>query len=264
MGLTINYSLQAQVSDVRARELVSALHRAAQDLPFKELDNIWELTGDQCRFEKRDPEDALRWLLIQAGAKVSLPLGVAEASARRYRIPPQRLIAFSTWPGEGCEEANFGLCQYPPVLATASGELKTGLSGWRWASFCKTEYASDPACGGMPNFLQCHLAVIALLDKAKELGCVAEVDDEGGFWEDRDIQALVQKAGTSNELLAALCGKLKDLAGERGGAIESPIAEYPNFEHLEAAGQGRLLPPEFEKLAGLIKRVSKTNRPQDP
>ena len=33
----------------------------------------------------------------------------------------------------------------------------------------------------MTNFLQCHLAVIAMLDKAKELGCLADVSDEGCF-----------------------------------------------------------------------------------
>jgi len=36
MGLTINYTLKAQRSDVRAEKLVNALHQLAQDLPFKD------------------------------------------------------------------------------------------------------------------------------------------------------------------------------------------------------------------------------------
>jgi len=26
------------------------------------------------------------------------------------------MITFTAWPGEGCEESNFGLCQYPAEL----------------------------------------------------------------------------------------------------------------------------------------------------
>lgn len=46
--------------------------------------------------------------------------------------------------------------------------------------------------------------------------------------------------------------KLKDVLG---GGVEMPIADYPDFEKLELAGQSRL-PPEIEKLAQLIKQVS--------
>lgn len=45
-------------------------------------------------------------------------------------------------------------------------KIKTGLgSGWRHSSFCKTQYASDPECGGVPNFLKCHISLITLLDR---------------------------------------------------------------------------------------------------
>src|SRR5258707_10906655 len=112
----------------------------------------------------------------------------------------------------------------------------------------------------MHYFLQIQLRVISMLDRAKELGCLAEVRDEGGFWETRDVQALAQKVGSWNELLAAFSGKLKDVIGASPVAIESAIADYPNFEQLEAAGQ-KLLPAEFEKLAKLIGRVSRQNPP---
>ena len=53
-------------------------------------------------------------------------------------------------------------------------------------------------------------------------------------------------------MIAAFGGKLKDVLG---GAIEMPIADYPNFEQLELAGQSQL-PPQIEELAKLIKQVS--------
>jgi hypothetical protein len=43
--------------------------------------------------------------------------------------------------------------------------------------------------------------------------------------------------------MAAAMGGLKDrLEDEIGGTLQTPIAEYPNFEHLEAEGQSHLKP----------------------
>ena len=264
MGLTIHYSLTAHGNNANAQNLINQLYQAAKDLPFNGLGPVVELSGDQCNYSKRDRDDPLRWLLIQSEAKIELSAveeGPGLQGIQLHRIRPTHLIAFTAWPGQGCEESNFGLCQYPSEIETETGRRKTGVSGWCWNSFCKTQYAAAPDCGGVPNFLQCHLAVIALLDKAKELGCLDAVDDEGGFWEGRDVQGLVQHVGAWNEMLAALCGRLKDLAGVRRGALEAPIAQYPNFEHLEAAGEG-CLDPEFAKLAKLIGRVGRPSHPE--
>jgi hypothetical protein len=63
------------------------------------------------------------------------------------------VIAFETKPGDGCEDANFGLCQFPSHVSHPElGMVQTNLDGWSWHSFCKTHYASDPRCGGCPIF----------------------------------------------------------------------------------------------------------------
>jgi hypothetical protein len=151
------------------------------------------------------------------------------------------VIAFSTWPGEGCEPANFGLCRYPAQATVPdlkqpeqTRTVRTHLGGWRWGSFCKTQYASNPEAGGVPNFLRCHLSVIALLDYARTLGILSSVSDEGGFWEKRDAQALAQTVGTWNELIAGVVGQLKD---RLGAEFVAEIAKFPDFEHLEAKGR---------------------------
>lgn len=252
MGLTIHYSLKTEGEDAQARNLITALHRTAADLPFKELGEVVELSGVQCNFNRRQRNDQLRWLLIQATQSVELK---SEGGRQTWiEVTPSRLIAFDTWPGEGCEAANFGLCQYPATIKTPSQTLPTGLAGWHWSSFCKTQYASDPQCGGVSNFLRCHLTVVALLDRAKELGGLESVSDEGGFWERRDLPALVAEIGSWNEMLAAFGGKLKDLLGDGPTGVQSAIAQYPNFEQLEAAGEGRL-PAEINELVQLIGRV---------
>ena len=253
MGLTIHYQLKAKGSEAKARKLIEALHQQAHDLPFKEVGDIVDLSGDECNYDKRDKDDPLRWLLIQSQGSVSLSHLPGESEYSSRRVSPTRLIAFTAWPGEGCEESNLGLCQYPAAIVDPRhGKLKTKLSGWRWSSFCKSQYASDPRCGGVENFLRCHLTVIAMLDKAKELGCLESASDEGEFYENRNVEALVNEIGSWNQMIAAFGGKLKDVLG---GGIEMPIADYPNFEQLELAGQSQL-PPQIEELVKLIKQVS--------
>ena len=81
------------------------------------------------------------------------------------------------------------------------------------------------------------LTVIAMLDKARELRCLAEVNDEGGFWEKRDLKALVQEIGSWNEMIAAFGGRLKDLLGDGPLGVQSAITQFSNFEQLEAAAK---------------------------
>ena len=110
----------------------------------------------------------------------------------------------------------------------------------------------------MPNFLRCHLGVIALLDEAKKLGFLGKVSDEGGFWETRSLDRLTKEIGEQSAMLASAFGALKDaMAQAPGGAriLEAPIAAYPNFEHLEAEGQ-RLLP---EQLKAMLKALAQSN-----
>jgi hypothetical protein len=113
------------------------------------------------------------------------------------------VLAFGTAPGDGCEQANFGLCQYACEASHPEfGKRQTKLEGWSWHSFCKTHYASDPRCGGPPNFLRCHLGVVALLDEAQKLGILGAVSDEGDFWETRSLERLTKEIGEQSAMLA--------------------------------------------------------------
>ena len=178
-----------------------------------------------------------RWLLIQAGRFVDEPW--SERITDSYRVNPIHVVAFSTWPGEGCEPANFGLCRFPafieienPIGRGRKKRLDTKLgSGWHWGSFCKTQYASNPECGGVAHFLRCHLLVIKTLDHAQELGILGEVNDEGEFWEKRDVAALAREVGEWNPTIAQQAEQFKDLLGME---FQTAIAEFPNAEHLEA------------------------------
>lgn len=233
MGLTIHYELQADTrSPAKARQLVEGLRRKALDLPFSEVDEVVEFIGPDADYETLDRDDPNRWLLIQSGRYV-------QQGDRHFSVRPTHVIAVSTSPGDGCEDANFGLALYPATIevkvdSSNTKKIRTGLGGWSWSSFCKTEYASNPDCGGLENFLRCHLAVVKLLDHASELGILKEVSDEGDYWAKRDIKLLAEEVGQWNTLIAGFAGRMKDAFGE---SVEAEIAKFPHFEHLEAKGR---------------------------
>lgn len=232
MGLTIHYTLKHVSRGCReARELIEQLRQRALDLPFQHVGDLVELRGDDCDFTQHDPDSPVRWLLIQATEYI-------ERRDFHLQVPPKQVMAFSAEPGDGCEPMNLGLCRFPAQIEVevqrypfGRKKIRTGPSGWRWGSFCKTQYASDPRCGGLENFLRCHLTVVKLLDHARDLGVLGTVNDEGEFWDRRDIPALAEEVGDWNSMIAGRAGRLKDLVGDN---LESPITGFPNFEHLEA------------------------------
>lgn len=237
MGLTIHYGFTTTLTkEDEVHTLVETVRQVARDLPFKEVDDLVEFQGQDCDYQNSGTDDPYRWLKIQAGHYVR----------EGYRVNPLHIICFSTWPGEGCEEANLGLCRNPKEFACpsergATRRQATGLYGWRWSSCCKTQYASDPACGGVENFLRCHLCIVRLLDFIRKTGLgEVEVQDEGGYWEHRDLEKLAREVGQWNEEIAAVAGQLKDAVGNTGVTVESAIAGFQNFEHLEARGLARL------------------------
>ena len=262
MGLTIHYQLATTGDEAHARKLVQQLRQAALDLPFQHVGEIIEFQGEQCDWKQRPDDDPYRWLLVQAGSYIALPVSPSEKGqgvTRHLDVRPQHIIAFETDPGDGCEQANFGLCQFPSEVSHPEfGKVQTKMKGWSWHSFCKTHYASDPRCGGLPNFLRCHLGVVALLDEAKRLGFLGTVSDEGDFWETRSLERLTKEIGDQSAMLAGFLGALKDAMGQApggAGTVAAPIAAYPNFEHLEAEGQ-RLLP---EQLREMLRALAKSN-----
>ncbi|MCI0640165.1 MAG: hypothetical protein L0Y72_24460 [Gemmataceae bacterium] len=237
MGLTIHYQLKTSLTKAAdIHKLVAELRQFAQDLPFQEVEELVEFRGKEASFDDSSPNDPHRWLKVQAGRYV-------DEGEFSYQVEPTHIIAFSAYPGEGCEQANFGFCTYPDSIAMPSTRrrLPTNLTGWSWRSFCKTQYASCPDFGGVENFLRCHVTVIKLLDFAAKSGLIqVEVQDEGDYWQKRDLAELAREVCQWNENIAAMSGVFKDAAEAMGVKLESAIAGFANFEHLEAKGLERL------------------------
>ena len=228
MGLTIHYEFQLPGKQIKvARQVISCLRDIALNLPFAEVSPIVELKGDDCDRLKNKNED-LEWLLIQS-------MHWYVRGNTHCCVAPKHFLGFTALVGDGCEPMNIGLCLYPGFGDFHGKRVRTNApSGWSWSSFCKTQYASNPDCGGVENFLNCHTTVISMLDTARQAGVSTEVDDEGDYWKNRDIEELAIKIGLWNDHMAGFAATLQEKLGVSKNVIASEISKYPNLEYLEA------------------------------
>lgn len=157
-------------------------------------------------------------------------------------------------------------------------DVPTNAYGWRWRSFCKTQYASDPSFGGLPNFLRSHISLITWLDRIGDLpGVKVTTDDEGHYgahthcpdWQEADAERrkrvyrrfkgeynakkLAESVGDWNQMIAGLAGAIKNAAF---GTVEAPILNFQNFEELEFRGKNKGKVDHFLKGLGMAMAVS--------
>ncbi len=228
MGLTVHYQLRVETASSRAaKQIVNQLRERALMLPF-DLVGPLEIVETVPGSSPWDDDAPPLWL----DSIEDLCRG--EDS---YDIPPLHGFAFTVIPGPGCESASFGLAEYPKTIVLDNGRrARTGLTGWSWRSFCKTQYASNPRHGGFENFRRCHVSLVELLDAAAEIGLHTRITDESRYATHRNLDQLRQEIGEWNEFIAGGIGRLKDALG---GEADAPITEYPNYEHLEAKGRSK-------------------------
>ena len=246
MGLSIHYRLDFSGSDDDAKRFVSRLHEVAVRFGAGEVTPLRELAGEAA---------ALSTAVVDEDSVLKLAASSwGQVDKHPHPVDALRLCGFVLAPGQGCEPAPMGLAQFPASIMVDGRAVDTELGeGWHWVSHVKTEYASNPQFGGIQNFLQCHLTICALLEKAREFGVTVFVDDESGFWEHRSVEQLVHSVTRLNQIMAGLVGAMKDAEdeGEVGGAIQ----EFTNFEQLKAEAMANpALAESMRTVAGEIKR----------
>jgi hypothetical protein len=223
MGLTINYKLSAREDwpSAKVRQWLEIIADYARHLGCESVGDIQDAVMrpdvTEVRFEK--------------AAKLQKKSAYAEEGW---------LITIQT--GDGCEPLILGLCKYPQSRSAWNGHRSTAVPsglphGWTFAWFCKTQFAGKH---GPAHFVRCHKSVISLLDFSRKAGLDVTVQDEAGYWENRDEGALLTVLRRNEAMLAAFGGLLKDMTDKtRGPKIKSPIFEYADFEHLEHEGWER-------------------------
>jgi hypothetical protein len=220
MGLTIHYKLAVtkNLSVAVVRELTERTARYAQKIGCAEVSEVMRVEADTPYTQ----------LFVSVGREEDCCFGY---------VPARRGWVVAVWPGEGCESAEFGLCQYPRRTPFRTGSVPTGFEGgWLLKGHCKTQYAGEH---GWEHFLKCHRQIISLLDFWRQLGVMVEVTDEGEYWETRSEEKLRHKLHQYDGLVAAVGGMLKDMPNDSAGSlsVESPIFDYVNFERLEHEGR---------------------------
>ena len=108
MGLTIHYNLHSITDGARRRPASWSPGCAAghSTCPSSGLTTSLKFPARKCSYEQYDRDHPHRRPSIQSGLFVDDP---KEEALQLQRLRPTHIIAFSTWPGQGCEEANFGL-----------------------------------------------------------------------------------------------------------------------------------------------------------
>jgi len=273
MGLTIHYSLRSSArTQSEAGKQVEAMRQLALDLPFEAVGDVIQLGRRELKAIEatRGPNPSpLLWFAIQSGCYVDLSGG------RSVRVEPSIVEGFAVEVGPGCEPMNLGLCRYPATVTVDHRRYPVNRPGYSWDSFCKTQYASDPECGGAANFVRCHVSAITLLERIGEIpGLTVTVRDEGHYGPSHhsddyreayaagrkptyvdhpathSIPKLLAECGDYNEMIAALAGALSDRMG--ADTVESPIKSYPNFERLEFDGHQD---PRLASMLGALKNL---------
>ncbi len=80
-----------------------------------------------------------------------------------------------------------------------------------------------------------------MLDYAKELGILKKVDDEGHYWEKRNLRDLAEVVGEWNTFIAGISGQLSNaLSSSPNFSLQSEITNHPNYESLKEAGMQHL------------------------
>ena len=220
MGLAINYELSVgeNLRTAVVRELTQRAAHYAQTIGCAAVGEVRRADGD----DREAP------LFVHVGRPEDCCFG---------SVAPRRGWLVEVWPGEGCESATFGLCQYPRRIPFRAGSVPTGFEGgWLLKSSCKTQYAGEH---GWTHFLKCHKQIISLLDFWRDLGVQVKVHDDGGYWETRSEEALKEPLRLYDGLIAAVAGMFKDAASGSDGAfsVQSPVFDYAHFERLEHEGR---------------------------
>ena len=229
MGLTIHYSLKSDAhSPTHARQQVEKLRQAALDPPMAEVGEVVELTGAECDPDIGNKDDeGKRWLLIQARRMLQIGEGY-------YFATPNHVIAFAAWPGEECEVANLGLATYPSHR-DQRWRVDHGPQMWLvLAFFLQNPVQQQPERRRHGEFRPLPLRRDPAAGRGQGDGILDAVKDEGGYWEKRDVKALVETVGRWNSFIAGIVGQFKD---QFGGQTIAPL--LPNSELRAPGSRGR-------------------------
>ena len=230
MGLHLCYELDLarDLSFADVTERVRQLHRIAVTLPFDTVGPLVQINEGESLGDGNNSDSGLV-SFIRLCAQIRLDPRDPVTDARIDLLP--NAVGFAVNAGDHCETATFGVAWVP-----RSDEDGNRLRGdpyiWHWHAVPKTQYASVL---GDNHLIRCHTSLVALLDKAAELGFDVTVRDETHYWETRDTNVLLSEVREMNRIVAQIAGNFHDALCEHG-QVGGAIFDHPEFEELETRG----------------------------
>ena len=220
MGLTIHYQIGFKGTAEELLGKLQTIKNTCMDLPYEQVDEIQHQKYSKADYqfykglEQRTfyPNNTAENMqktqaLYQARGINREALIEYDVYHRTKRFSPIEIIQWNVWAGEGCEGTDFNFFK-----------KKTW---WHCHSFTKTQYAEQ--------FVKCHLLVIKVLDLFKEQGFTVKVNDEGHYWETRDLKVLAENINDYTDMLKTVLGSITEQVLKAGFVVESNIENCENY-----------------------------------
>ena len=219
MGLTINYHVSFKGTAQELNDKLELIRQKCLDLPFEQVDEIEHIRYSKedinffhqlqrdCFYPNNTPEalaardKALRDRGLDINTMINLTVSYG-GNPKNYEM-----INWGIWAGEGCESTDVSFVKE--------------RTDWRCNGFTKTQYAI--------SFVKCHLLVINVFDLLKQEGFIVEVNDEGDYWETRDLKALAKSLNEYTGMLESISGQLHEVTKDTDIKIEAEIDKCKNY-----------------------------------
>jgi hypothetical protein len=201
MGLRIHYDLQLprEVSDRLARAILGHLRTFASTLVVESISPVYRRSlGELLRRPPADVDELeANFERVAAANLYEVDVALEKVEDRGKRAAS----GFVVHPGRGCAAAAFGLMRPGLTAPPAHFDKDLPWNCWWWRASCETQYASIIS---VEHLIDCHLAVVHVLDEADRLGVAVHVRDETGYWETRSVQQLLEAVDRANGIMARL------------------------------------------------------------
>ncbi len=234
MGLTVNYKIAFKGTAEELCNKLEIIRQKCRDLPFEEVSDIehiryskediafFNMLQDECSYPNNTEENLAKRdkALKDKGLDINTMINLVVSHSGRAAY--YQMVNCLMWPGEGCESVDLNFVKKRDY--------------WRCEGFCKTQYAT--------HFARCHLLVISVLDMLKALDFIVDVDDEGEYWESRDIKVLGKNINEYTAMLTSIGKSLRGIVEKMGGELVAPIETSQNYMKVDnGEGEKEVKPP---------------------
>ena len=210
MGLKIGYHFEFRGTKKELLERMKALQERFRDMPVERVREIHEVRT--AAFEQGSDfwEHMLGFMMMLNHYRHPGFGNDQLCDKRKDRIRKSgNGVCFIVDIGPGCES-----------FTVFFGRFGNGKV-WRGMGCTKTQYAE--------HFVDAHTLVVRLLDICQEYGILKSVNDDGGYWETRDLTVLGENINASTNFMKLVSKALPQILGEDHLIVNNAVDRCANY-----------------------------------